>query len=201
MADAEMPCLVELSSGDRVWVRPIEPEDDEELQTAFRLLSDLSRYRRFFTGMSRLSDSMVRTLTDVDHLDHEALVALPARDSPTIAGVARFIRVPDLQATADLAITVADEWHRRGMGTALLRLLSERASQVGITRFTVDTLAENRAVLALITAAGGVRTGTTGSAITARIEVVDLLRATRGGAPRRGPRADPAPATADHHSP
>ena len=67
--------------------------------------------------MSGLSASMVRTLTDVDHLDHEALVAFPARDSPTIAGVARFIRIPGLRATADLAITVADEWHRRGMGT------------------------------------------------------------------------------------
>jgi RimJ/RimL family protein N-acetyltransferase len=168
-----VPVVVELRSGDRVWVRPIGPGDAVELRRAFELLSEQSRYRRFFTVRSTLSNAMVRTFTEVDHVDHEALVALPAPDAGTILGVARFVRDREAGTTADLAITVADGWHGRGMATALLRLLSRQASQVGIVHFTADMLAENRAVLALVRAAGGVQAATSGSTVTAHIEVND----------------------------
>jgi RimJ/RimL family protein N-acetyltransferase len=126
--------------------------------------------------MRTLSDGTLRTLTEVDHVDQEALVASPARDSSTIIGVARFVRYVHDHVVADLAITVADEWHGRGVATGLLRLLSRRAAEVGITRFTADMLSDNRAVLALVQAAGGVETtGAGGTIVTARVHVEDVL--------------------------
>ena len=165
---------MEIRSGGPVWVRAIEPADAGELRRAFEHLSEQSRYRRFFTGMRTLSDGTLRALTELDHIDQEALIASPAEDSPTIIGVARFARYSHDRALADLAITVADEWHGRGVATGLLRLLNRRAAEVGITHFTADMLADNRAVLALVQAAGGSdTTGAGGTVITARIDIRD----------------------------
>lgn len=68
---------LELRNGERVWVRPIEPEDADGLRLAFQELSEQSRYQRFFTGTPRLTDVMVEVLIHVDHVDREALVAVP----------------------------------------------------------------------------------------------------------------------------
>jgi GNAT superfamily N-acetyltransferase len=107
------------------------------------------------TGTPELSDQMARYFSHVDHVDHEKLVALPSRRSRTIVGVARYIRHRDQPTDAELAVTVADQWHDRGLGTALVALLSERARAAGVDRFTVDILADNDAVRALVTSAGG----------------------------------------------
>ncbi len=162
-----------LRSGGQVWVRQIEPGDAAQLRQAFEQLSEQSRYRRFFTGMRTLSDPLVRALTEVDHVDKDALIALPTEDTDAIIGVARFARDPHDPTTADLALTVADEWQGRDLATGLLRLLGRRAAEVGIAHFTVDMLAENRAVLALVRAAGGVQTSSTGTTVTSQIDVQD----------------------------
>lgn len=162
-----------LRSGGTVWVRPIRPSDAPELRRGFERLSEQSRYRRFFTGMPTLSDALLRTLTEVDHVDEEALVAVPRKGSRTIVGVARYVRDRDDPTTADLAITVADDWHGRGLGSGLLALLGHRASEAGIHHFTADMLAENRAVLALVRAAGGVPTADAGTTVTSRIDLGD----------------------------
>lgn len=162
-----------LRSGAPVWVRAIRAADAPELCRAFERLSTESRYRRFFTGTSTLSAAMLRALTEVDHVDREALVAVPEEGSATIVGVARFVRERADPTTADLAITVADEWHGRGLGSGLLALLSTRACELGIEHFTADMLSDNRAIIALVRAAGGTQPATTGSTVTARIDLAD----------------------------
>lgn len=143
------------ASGPPLWVRPIEAEDAAELQRAFALLTDLSRYRRFLTGTPALTDRRARFFTEVDHVDHVALVALPTPRATEILGVARFVRYRDAPDEADLAITVADAWQGRRIGTGLLRLLIARARAVGVRRFTVDLAEDNLAVRALVRSAGG----------------------------------------------
>lgn len=172
-----------LRDGAELRVRPVEATDAAELQHAFAMLSDLSRYRRFLVGTPRLGDRMALFLADVDHHDHEALVAVEtasgAGGTPGIVGVARFVRYQPGGAEADLAITVAEAWQGRGLGTALLDELNRRARQVGVRRFTVDMLADNPAVLGLVRSAGGVTTGgRAGGMVSGHInvpaEVVDL---------------------------
>jgi RimJ/RimL family protein N-acetyltransferase len=138
-----------LRAGQSVTIRPIRPDDAPALVTAVAALSEQSRYFRFHTHRPQLADSLVEFLTDIDHHDHEALVA-QAPGAPEIVGVARFIRDPDNPGDAEVAVLVADAWQRRGVGTLLLAELARRASAVGISQFTAEVLTENTPTLALV---------------------------------------------------
>ena len=142
-----------LRDGSWVAIRPVRPEDGPLLTDGFARLSARSRRSRFFTGKVRLSEAEVRYLTNIDHYDHEALGAV-SRDGRGV-GVARYIRDRDESASAEVAVTVVDEWQGRGLGGKLLALLSDRARAAGITRFTAVTAADNTAAKTLIVHAGG----------------------------------------------
>lgn len=139
---------VSLRDGSRVWVRPIRPEDRAKLEQGLQWLSPRSRYMRFHTQVDRLTRTQLDYLVNVDHADHEALVALdPDRpDQPGVA-VARYIRLPEEPHVAEAAITVIDSYQGRGIGTALIGLLEQLAHQRGITTFRNYVLAENTAML------------------------------------------------------
>src|SRR5262245_25863598 len=87
-----------LADGTKVALRSICPADGRMLQEGFAKLSPISRYRRFFSGMTELSDAKVRYLTEVDGKTHVAIVATTdSLDLKTEVGlgVARFIRLAD----------------------------------------------------------------------------------------------------------
>jgi hypothetical protein len=74
----------------------LRPTDKELLRTGFEHLSSESRYARFFTPKSSLSDGELDYLTVVDQEDHVAIGAASERDGGrTGLGVARFIRFAD----------------------------------------------------------------------------------------------------------
>ena len=155
-ADARSPGIaVTLRDGSRVTVRPICPQDAGQLRAGFERLSQESRYRRFLSPMQELSGPMLRYLTEVDHHDHEALIAVAA--DGTYVGVARSVRSRSDPQVAEAAVTVADDWQGRGLGTALLGLLADRARAEGISRFTALMLASNRDMLDLFEDLGPVR--------------------------------------------
>ena len=85
-------------------MRPIEPADKGPLARAFERLSEQSRYQRFLTSVNELSESELRYLTDVDHHDHEALIAFDPETGGAVA-VARFVRLDD-DTSAEAAVTV-----------------------------------------------------------------------------------------------
>jgi GNAT superfamily N-acetyltransferase len=145
-----------LRDGSRVAVRPVKPSDATLLVRGFERLSDESRYRRFLSSMPELSEAMVRYLTDVDHHDHEALVALDA-DRGEGVGVARYVRDSADPTRAEAAVTVVDDWQGRGVGTLLLELLAGRAREEDITRFTALMLASNDEMMELLESLGPVR--------------------------------------------
>ncbi len=189
-----VPHRITLRSGHRVLLRALRPDDGPGLAEAFEQLSETSRYRRFFTTKPHLSEQSLAYFTDVDHHDHEALVAV-APGSGQLVGVARFIRNPHQPDQAEVAVTVIDSWQRRGLGTALLRELAQRATEEGIRHFTAEILAENRPMLTLARRLGHAETTNCGSTVSARIDLTaateqagadsydghDLLRAAARG--------------------
>lgn len=136
-----------IRDGSEVGVRPIEPSDADALRDAFERLSLESRYERFLSPMDHMSTAMVRYFTDVDHRDHEALVAF---DHDQLIAVARYVREPSDPDAAEAAITVADDWHGRGLGTAMLNELAQRAREEDVKRFTAYVLARNEDMIDML---------------------------------------------------
>jgi RimJ/RimL family protein N-acetyltransferase len=136
-----------------VVIEPIRPEHRSALERGFAQLSEQSRYMRFLAPMETLSPSMLTYLTEVDHHDHEALIAFD-RAGEAAVGVARFVRTGERSAEA--AVTVVDGWQGLGLGTALTSLLAERALDEEVDRFTALLLSENREMLGLLESLGQV---------------------------------------------
>jgi GNAT superfamily N-acetyltransferase len=135
-----------IRDGSVIEMRPIQPSDKEALAVGFERLSPESRYRRFFAPLSRLSPTDLRYLTEVDHHDHEAIIAFEAGGEAV--GVARFVRGDDPRV-AEVAVTVLDDWQGRGVATAILERLVSRAREEGIERFLALVLEENSEAIEL----------------------------------------------------
>jgi ribosomal protein S18 acetylase RimI-like enzyme len=144
-----MPGQMTLADGARLRVRPIDPADRLPLADAFSRLSDQSRFQRFLGPKPRLSERELDYLTDVDHVTHEALVAID-ETTGQIVGVGRYATGHGGGTVADLALAVTDAWQRRGIGHALAARLVERARANHMTALTGSTLAGNRAARALL---------------------------------------------------
>ena len=140
---------VALRDGSKVLIRPVQPADAPLLADGFARLSDKSRRMRFLARKDQLSAAELRYLTDVDHHDHEALGALDQADGRGV-GVARYVRDAEDRHSAEIAVTIVDDWQGRGLGTELLARLSSRARSEGIHRFTALVAEDNRAMAGLL---------------------------------------------------
>ncbi len=147
---------VALRDGSRVRVRQAHRSDKQLLRRGFERLGPESRYRRFLAPMPQLTEAMVRYLTEVDHHDHEAIIALEEETGEGI-GVVRYVRSSERRDAAEFAVTVIDDWQRRGVGTLLLEVISARAREEGVTTFTALMLASNREMMDVLNSLGPVR--------------------------------------------
>lgn len=129
-------------------VRPIGPEDRDALADAFARLSPESRLRRFLAPKPKLSQRELTYLTDIDHVSHEAIGAFD--EDGRMVAIARYATVAPEDREAEIAVTVADEWQRRGLGTALAAKIVAAARDNAFTRLTASTMTENGPALALL---------------------------------------------------
>ena len=140
---------VVLRDGSKVVIRPVRSEDASLLADGFARLSPESRRLRFLRRKDELSAAELRYFTDIDHHDHEALGALDHTGGRGV-GVARYVRDTGDPQSAEIAVTVVDDWQGRGLGTELLAQLSSRARAEGIRRFTALVSADNAAMAGLL---------------------------------------------------
>jgi GNAT superfamily N-acetyltransferase len=145
---------VQLNDGQRVHLRTVRPSDKEMMRRGFERLSPGSRYARFMTPKTSLSDRELSYLTDVDGVDHFALGGirkhLVAPDEGV--GTARFVRVVDRPDTAEPAVTVLDDYQGKGLGSVMLQRLIEAAWERDVRWFCTELLAENTASKKMIAA-------------------------------------------------
>jgi RimJ/RimL family protein N-acetyltransferase len=159
-----------LADGSRVRTRQIRPTDREALADGFARLSAKSRYRRFLGPKPTLSERELTYLTDVDHVTHEAIVAFDAADGRMV-GVARYAVWHGTDDTADIAVTIADDWHGRGLGSALAARVVRCARANGIRRITGSTLWDNIAASALMRRLGFRAVGSGDGALEFRLDL------------------------------
>ena len=140
--------LLPLRDGTRLTARPIEAGDKAALAGFFARLSAESRRRRFLAPKPKLTGRDLAFLTEVDQDRHVALVALDGDGA--IVAVARYAGWRDRPGHAEIAFAVADDWHGRGLASALVDRLVAHARRSGVAALTASTLSENTPAHALL---------------------------------------------------
>jgi GNAT superfamily N-acetyltransferase len=141
--DEPFPLAVTLRDGRSVTVRPICPEDKDELEAAFARLCAEARYTRFFTAVRALPENVLDAATHPAPGREVALVAL-SDEGPRkiIVGGARYVLAPGSD-TCEFAVTVADDWHGLGLARRLMEMLIEIARARGVRRMEGFVLPAN----------------------------------------------------------
>ena len=119
---------------------------------------------------------MLRYLTEIDGVDHVAIVAeTDSLDLKTERplGVARFVRLPESPEVAEAAVTVADSCQARGLGKLLLATLAEAALERGITKFRGEVLASNAPMRHLLEVVGAQQVSTGDGALAFDVSLTE----------------------------
>jgi GNAT superfamily N-acetyltransferase len=138
-----------LRDGTQVLIGPLRGDDAPLLADAFAQLSQESRRLRFLGPKPTLSAAELRYLTEVDGHNHEAICAIDPTSGRGLA-IGRFVRDREDPMRAEVAITVADDWQRRGLGKLLLERLADRAREEGVSSFTALVSHDNRNMKGLL---------------------------------------------------
>src|SRR5262249_4516593 len=107
---------VVLREGSKVGIPPGGGAAARRGAGGFARLSPESRRLRFLRRKDALTPAELRYFTDVDHHDHEALGALDHTGGRGV-GIARYVRDSGDPHSAEIAVTVVDDWQGRGLGT------------------------------------------------------------------------------------
>ncbi len=146
------------SRGRRLRLRPIGPDDDDELIEIGRRSTPEDLRLRFFGAIRPVHGPLVTMLTDFDHTHHRVAgaydPALPRGPHELLGGV-RLIWEPDL-SRGEFAIMVRSDLKRLGLGRSLMAEMLGWAVDLGLARVNGDVLRENTAMLRLVRSCGGV---------------------------------------------
>ncbi len=171
-----------LRDGTPVVLRPVVPDDRDEMQWGVRNLSPTSRYRRFFSPVTELSERQLDYFTEIDYRDHfawGALLADPGAEHPGL-GVGRYIRLRGQPDSAEFAVVVLDGWQSRGCGTLLLSAVLLAARHNGISHAVAQVLRGNEPMLSLLRHFGAeLRSGDPGE-LEAVVDLSRLEQSLRG---------------------
>ncbi|MFI9366553.1 GNAT family N-acetyltransferase [Kitasatospora sp. NPDC053057] len=142
--DAPATAEALLSDGTTVTIRALRPTDhDAVLALHSSRMSDESRRMRFF-GVSRRAPELA-----ADRLcapPREGFWTLAALVGDELTGVVEAQTIEGHPSRAELAVAVADDWHRRGVATLLIEHLVHVVRGHGITWIEADALAGNTAI-------------------------------------------------------
>jgi acetyltransferase len=152
---AELP----LTGGPLVRFRHVRPDDQPFITEAIRTASRETLLHRFFSPIRSVSPDMLRQMLSIDRTKETCIVGVAEEsgDARIVCG-ARYVKLPRAEA-AEFAITVHDDFQRRGLGTFLLRLLAGLARAEGIRQFEADVMDSNQKMMNLFRKATTSRRG------------------------------------------
>ncbi|HYA65318.1 MAG TPA: GNAT family N-acetyltransferase [Burkholderiaceae bacterium] len=143
---AKFSVMETLRSGRKVEIRALRPSDQAAMEAAIDRASAQSLYRRFFGVKRSFSEKEVSFFLNVDFVHHVALVALVQEDHrPVIVAGGRYVVARP--GTAELALTVVDQYQGQGIGTRLLRHLIAIARTAGLKEVIAEVLSDNTSML------------------------------------------------------
>lgn len=139
--------VVTLHDGRLAHLRPIVPDDRDDLMHAVQEADEDTIRTRFLGGRPPSTTEEFERLVRVDYDRRFAVVAL-SPDGVGV-GIARYEAEPSGER-AEVAVAVDPGWRRVGLATAMVHLLGEAAIEHGIRRLTSEFLVENVDVVSLV---------------------------------------------------
>lgn len=128
-------------------LRAAEPRDIERVGQFLRGLAPAARYGRCHAGVAGVSDRVVGRLLKAKAPGRRALLLERGRGDRQIIGLAQLAQESD--TTAEIALVVAADWQRLGLGRVLLEELSRLASP-DYQRLSAYVQPDNQPLLALL---------------------------------------------------
>ena len=137
-----------LRDGSTLRLQAPGPADYEDIRAFYEQLSPQSRYFRFH-GIGR-TDIVARAAVESSGIDRVSLIA---RHAGRVIAACSYegLREPGV---AEIALAVADDEQRRGIGTRMLEQLAAIGAERGVRRFDAAVLAANRVMLSVFRNAG-----------------------------------------------
>jgi GNAT superfamily N-acetyltransferase len=133
----------------RLILRPARWSDGDALQSYVRGLSKQSRYNRFLGAANELPASELARALGANGRDTlTLLLTLTAEKCETVVGEAR-VALSCAERAGEFAMSIADDWRRLGVGSALLEEIERKAASDGIEWLFGDTLRTNEGMIAL----------------------------------------------------
>jgi acetyltransferase len=145
--------FLRLPDGARVTVRPACRWDVGRIQDYVRGLAPASRYDRFLGPLNELSPAELEHAIRRDDRRIALIAEAKVAGARVMVGEARGAVAPD-RLSCEVAVSVADAWHGRGLGTLLLQQLECRARSLGVRTLVGDVLRSNAPMKRLARKAG-----------------------------------------------
>jgi acetyltransferase len=139
-----------LPDGRSIVFRPLAPDDETLIAEAIRTSSPRTLLHRFFIPLRGLAPDELHRMLTLDPAREFCLVG--EFNKPPIHRIvcgARYVRLRETD-TAEIALTVHDDFQRQGIGRGLLQRLIAQGRADGLRTFVADVLAENTAMLHLL---------------------------------------------------
>lgn len=165
---------VSLSDGQELLIRPIKATDETLLHDMFYRFSRETIYQRFFAVKKSLPRRSLQEFCMIDYATDMTLVAsIQGHDIETIVGMALYYLNPN-SGYAEAACVVADQFQGRGIGTMMIRKLTQVARSRNVRGFTADVFANNMRMLRVFEKCGyPISTHANGDTVSLRIPFDD----------------------------
>jgi acyl-CoA synthetase (NDP forming)/GNAT superfamily N-acetyltransferase len=148
---AEPSTYALLTDGATIEIRAAGSEDFAAVRDMHAKMSPDNLYLRFFSMSRDAAEREARRICRGPGPDHAALLAVLGGE---MVGCGAWELAGDGSGSAEVAFTVADGMHGRGIGTLLLEHLVSLARSRGVRTFVAETLTENTLMLQVFANAG-----------------------------------------------
>lgn len=140
-------------------VGSVTAQNKKQISEGLRDLSSASIRNRFLGLKREFTEKELHYLTVLDGHNHYAIGIEETDERNRGVAIVRLVRSSHLETEAEVAVTIIDEYQKKGLGTLLLQLLVLAALERNIDTLSFTFLPQNDGIVKLIHKIGKPRRG------------------------------------------
>lgn len=135
-------------------VGSVRPQNKQQIKDGLQDMSPESIRYRFLGSKKEFSDKELQYLTELDGWNHYAIGMEEMGAHHRGVAIIRLVRSGDNPVEAEIAITIIDDYQKKGLGTLLMDLIYLAALERNIQRLSFTFLPQNEGIIHLINKSG-----------------------------------------------